>query len=306
LAGLLGLRPGEHGRIEIELVGFDGPLLAVLAGSCLDIGGTLVRCLIATDLTTRKQVERELAERAAALQAANRELGRSNDELEQLAYVASHDLSEPLRAISGPLTLLATRYRGKLDEEAEEFIGFAVDGCRRLQAMIDDLLVFSRVGRVERPFEAIDLNETLDHVLAVLGPSLHDAGATVRVEPLPMVFGEATQMMQLFQNLIANAVKFVRPGVAPEVSVGAERRGGEWWFSVTDNGIGIRAQDRARIFGMFKRLHRREEYAGTGIGLALGKKIVEHHGGRIGVDDNPDGPGSRFWFTLPTAEALAA
>jgi PAS domain S-box-containing protein len=259
--------------------------------------------LMSNDISDKKQAEAELARRARELEQANVDLGRSNDELEQFAYIASHDLSEPLRAISGPISLVARRYQGQLDDEAEQFIAFAVDGCQRMQKMIDDLLVYSRVGRVERSLEVVDCNLVINTVLTALGPAIAETGAVIHVEPLPVVRAESTQLSQVFQNLILNALKFVTIGVAPEVAVAAEPVGAEWRFTVTDNGIGIDPQHRDRIFGMFKRLHSREDYPGTGIGLALVKKIVERHGGRIGVEDNPAGAGTRFWFTFPAEEA---
>jgi light-regulated signal transduction histidine kinase (bacteriophytochrome) len=253
------------------------------------------------DITSRKRDEAELLRRASALERANIQLARSNEELEQFAYVASHDLSEPLRAISGPISLLARRYRDQLDPEADEFIEFAVDGCRRMQAMIDDLLAFSRAGRVDGELEAVDCNLLVDAVIAGLGARIAETGAIVRVEPLPTVASQPTQLGQVFQNLIANALKFIPQGVVPEVVVSAEQTGDEWRFSVTDNGIGIEPRHGERIFGMFKRLHGRTEYAGSGIGLALCKRIVEREGGRISVDAAPSGQGSCFWFALPIA-----
>jgi PAS domain S-box-containing protein len=251
------------------------------------------------DITSRKRDEAELLRRASALERANIQLARSNEELEQFAYVASHDLSEPLRAISGPISLLARRYRDQLDPEADQFIEFAVDGCRRMQAIIDDLLALSRAGRVDGELQAVDCNALVSGVVAGLGARIAETGATVRVEPLPTILSQPTQLGQVFQNLISNALKFIPPGVVPEVVVSAERIGDEWDFSVTDNGIGIEARHRERIFGMFKRLHSRAEYEGSGIGLALCKRIVERQGGRIGVDAAASGRGSCFWFALP-------
>ena len=250
----------------------------------------------------RDDTKAEVAVRAQELERANIELGRSNDELEQFAYVASHDLSEPLRAISGPISLVARRYQGQLDDEADQFIGFAVDGCQRMQKMIDDLLVYSRIGRLERSFEPTDCNLVVDTVLTALGPAISETGASIHVEQLPVVSAEATQLSQVFQNLIANALKFVATDVTPEVAVAVEPAGAQWRFTITDNGIGIDPAHRERIFAMFKRLHSREEYPGTGIGLALVKKIVERHGGRIGVEDAPNRTGTRFWFTLQAEE----
>ena len=251
------------------------------------------------DITSRKRDEAELVLRAAELEQANVQLARSNEELEQFAYIASHDLSEPLRAISGPISLLARRYHDQIDAEADQFIDFAVDGCRRMQAIIDDLLAFSRAGRVDGELQSVDCNLLVHTVIAELGQRIAETGATVAVDPLPTVASHPTQLGQVFQNLISNGLKFVGPGVAPEVVVSAEQTTGEWRFSVTDNGIGIEARHRERIFGMFKRLHGRSEYAGSGIGLALCKRIVQREGGRIGVEEAPSGKGTRFWFALP-------
>jgi light-regulated signal transduction histidine kinase (bacteriophytochrome) len=246
--------------------------------------------ILRTEVTERKRTERILQQRTD-------DLASSNEDLEQFAYVASHDLSEPLRAISGPISLLARRYEGQLDDEADEYIGFAVDGCTRMQAIIDGLLAYSRVGRLEGTLSPVDCNLVATAAVAGLASVITETGAEVSVGELPTVRSEATQLSLVFQNLISNAVKFMAPGVRPHIVVGAERAGNRWRFSVTDNGIGIEPQHRDRIFGMFKRLHGREDYPGTGIGLALVKKIVERHGGTVGIDAGPEG-GSRFWFAL--------
>jgi light-regulated signal transduction histidine kinase (bacteriophytochrome) len=254
----------------------------------------------------RQRTEAELLRRASALERANIQLARSNEELEQFAYIASHDLSEPLRAISGPISLLARRYGDQLDAEADQFIEFAVDGCRRMQAIIDDLLALSRAGRIDGELQAVDCNLLVKGVVAGLGARIAETGAIVRVEPLPTVVSQPTQLGQVFQNLIANALKFIPAGVVPEVVVSAERIGDEWDFSVVDNGIGIEPRHRERIFGMSKRLHGRTEFEGSGIGLALCKRIVERGGGRIGVEAAPSGQGSSFWFALPIAAPIAS
>ena len=280
----------------------DGQVIAVAsrwAAHRADDGRLLGTMQANRDITSRKRDEAELLRRASALERANIQLARSNEELEQFAYVASHDLSEPLRAISGPISLLARRYHDQLDAEADQFIEFAVDGCRRMQAIIDDLLALSRAGRVEGELEEVDCNLVVNAVVAGLGPRIAETKAIVRVDLLPTVVGRPTQLGQVFQNLISNALKFIPPGVVPEVVISAERIGDEWDFSVTDNGIGIEPRHRERIFGMFKRLHNRSEYEGSGIGLALCKRIVEREGGRIGVDVAPSGQGSCFWFALP-------
>ena len=257
--------------------------------------GTLEIC---RDVTARKEAEAEVHRRAADLDEANRALQQSNRDLEQFAYAASHDLSEPLRAISGPVSLLARRYSGQLDAEADQFIEFAVDGCARMQSIIEALLAYSRVGRLETEHGPVDTGAVVEAARRALGVAIAESGATITVGALPSVTGERAQLGQLFQNVLSNAIKFRTPGLAPVVHVGARREDGGWRFSVTDNGIGIEAHQRERVFGMFKRLHSREEYPGTGIGLALCERIIERHGGRIGIENGPHG-GTCIWFTLP-------
>jgi signal transduction histidine kinase len=239
------------------------------------------------------QLQREIAVRAETQEA----LQRSNTEFEQLAYVASHDMQEPLRKIASYLQLLAQRYHGRLDADADEFIGYAVDGAKRMQALINDLLAFSRVGTKARPFAPTDCNAIVRTVLADLQMAIEDCGAHVEVGALPTVMGDATQLPQLFHNLLSNAIKF-RRDVAPLVQVRAEPDGGSWRFTISDNGIGIAAEYFERIFIIFQRLHARSRYEGTGIGLAICKKIVERHGGQIEVQSTL-GEGSTFAFTLP-------
>jgi PAS domain S-box-containing protein len=305
-------RVAQDGQWEGELVHTrsDGRVIVVMSRWVAYRGtdGRLAGAIeVNRDVTIpRQRTEAELLRRASALEQANIQLARSNEELEQFAYIASHDLSEPLRAISGPISLLARRYNGQLDAEADQFIEFAVDGCRRMQAIIDDLLALSRAGRVDGELQQVDCNLLVKSVVAGLGARIAETGAIVRVDPLPTVLSQPTQLGQVFQNLIANALKFIPPGVVPEVVVSAERVGDEWDFSVTDNGIGIEPRHRERIFGMFKRLHGRSEYEGSGIGLALCKRIVERQGGRIGVDAAPSGQGSCFWFALPITSPIAS
>lgn len=243
------------------------------------------------DVTDRKRAERDLAERTA-------ELERSNAELQQFAYVASHDLQEPLRTVTSFLQLLQRRYESALDDNAREYIRFAADGASRMHRLITDLLVFSRVTTHGGSFEPVEMDRVLDVVLNNLGAAIQEAGAEISRDPLPEVEGDQIQMVSLLQNLVGNAIKYRAPGTVPRVHVGAVRDGDFWTFSVRDNGIGIDPKYFERVFVIFQRLHARTEYEGTGIGLAVAKKIVERHGGRIWVESVP-GEGSTFLFTLP-------
>jgi signal transduction histidine kinase len=249
------------------------------------------------EIAERKQAQAALAQQAAELERSNAELGRSNAELAQFAYVASHDLQEPLRMVGSYTQLLARRYKGKLDSDADEFINFAVDGVVRMKTLINDLLDYSRVGTRGKELKPTDVQEVLQTTLSNLQRSIEESGATVHHTQVPTVMADAGQLGQLFQNLIGNAVKF-RGEAPPTVSITAEQQEQEWYFSVRDNGIGIHPDYVARIFEIFQRLHSRSEYPGTGIGLAICKKIVERHGGRIWVESE-EGKGSAFCFTIP-------
>ena len=250
---------------------------------------------IVRDITERKQAERELAERT-------RELERSNVELEQFAYSASHDLQEPLRMVGSYVQLLRDRYRGRLDSDADEFIDFAVDGAVRMKRLINDLLLYSRAGRGHSS-AVVEAGATLDWAVANLALKLSDCGAVVVRGAMPPVMADASQLGQLFQNLIDNALKF-RSAAPPRIEIGAERRDGLWEFCVRDNGIGIEQKHATRIFQMFQRLHSSADYPGTGIGLAVCRKIVERNGGRIWVDSEVH-PGTAFRFTIPAVESAA-
>lgn len=239
----------------------------------------------------------DVAATRADLADRNLDLQRSNEELEQFAYVASHDLQEPLRKVTSFVQLLEQRYGGQLDERADQYIGYAVDGARRMQDLITDLLAFSRVGRTTRDFESVDLEAAAAVALDGLAPLLTESAATVAIDWLPTVAGDRTLLVSLFQNLIANAVKF-RGEAPPEVTVSAAPVPDGWEISVTDNGIGIEPQFADRVFVIFQRLHGRDAYDGTGIGLAMCKKIVEFHGGTIQVDTGFTG-GTRISFVLP-------
>jgi signal transduction histidine kinase len=238
------------------------------------------------------QLQRSVIERDQREQ----DLARSNAELEQFAYVASHDLQEPLRAVVSYVQLLEKRYKDQLDERASKYIAYAVDGGQRMQTLINDLLSYSRVGRANEEFEPVETEQVLERAMTSVRIAIDESGAVVTHDPLPVVTADARMLTQLFQNLISNAIKFSgdRP---PKVHVSSERQSGEWLFSVRDEGIGIAPDYAERIFVIFQRLHGRDEYPGTGIGLAICKKIVDRHGGRLWVESTL-GAGATFYFTL--------
>jgi len=250
-----------------------------------------------TDMTDRRLAEQELHRTAA-------ELRRSNEELEQFAYIASHDLQEPLRMVASYTQLLERRYAAQLDDVAREFIAYAVDGARRMQEFITGLLRYSRVGTEQRVLEEVHLGEVYETAIANLRVAIEESGAKVAADALPVVRGDPRQLTQLFQNLIGNALKFRKPGQPPEIHVRAGLEGGNWRISISDNGIGLDPRFSERVFTIFQRLHTRDEYEGTGLGLAICKKIVERHGGRIWVESR-EGEGATFFFTLPATERQA-
>jgi light-regulated signal transduction histidine kinase (bacteriophytochrome) len=245
----------------------------------------------ARDISARREAERALARYAD-------ELARSNAELQQFAYIASHDLQEPLRKVKSFTQLLAEHYGGQLDEKADKYINYIVDGASRMQTLITDLLTYSRVSTKGNPFEPTSCDDVLDRAIDNLEFSIKETSATIVRDPLPTVMADAVQLVQLFQNLIGNAIKFHGETV-PRINISAQRQNAEWVFSVKDNGIGFDPQHAERIFAIFQRLHARDEYPGTGIGLAVCKRIIERHGGRIWAESAP-GQGSTFRFTLPT------
>ncbi len=238
----------------------------------------------------------DLHYRQLEAQAQALSLSRSNQDLEQFAYVASHDLQEPLRMITSYLTLVHQRYQHQLDKDAEEFINYAVGGAKRMKSLIEGLLSYSRIGCSSMSFGKVETAAVVKEVLLQLKDSIEAAEASIELQGLPHVNGDSTQIFQLFQNLIANSLKFAS-GPKPEIRVCGEQKQHEWLFSVSDNGIGINPNQKDRIFLMFQRLHTQEQYPGSGIGLAVCKKIVERHGGRIWVTST-EGRGSTFWFTL--------
>jgi PAS domain S-box-containing protein len=247
-------------------------------------GGMFVLASV-VDISARKQAEEELRQ--------------SNEELERFAYVASHDLQEPLRTVASYLQLLERRYRAQLDRDALEFIDFAVAGARRMEQLIKDLLAFSRVGTQGGDLVPVDSADVFRESLRSLKAAIDEASAAVTADPLPRVLADRSQLQQLLTNLIGNALKFRAPE-APQVHISARRDGRFWWFSIADNGIGIDPEYFGRIFVIFQRLHTREAYPGTGVGLAICRKIVDRHGGRIWLESVP-GRGTTFHFTLPAA-----
>ena len=277
---------GRVTDFEFELRRKDGKSRSVVLNATLD-GETLSGMLL--DITERKQAE-------AAVEARSKELARSNAELQNFAFVASHDLQEPLRMVASYTQLLARRYQGKLDEKADKFIAYAVDGAARMQTLVNDLLTYARVETQGKDPAPVECEEALKQALANLQLTIKESGTRITHDPLPEVMGDNTQLVQLFQNLVGNAVKF-RNSVSPQIHISSAPADGGWQFSVKDNGIGIDPEQFERIFQIFQRLHTRSEYPGTGIGLALCKRIVERHGGRIWVESQP-GQGSTFNFTL--------
>ena len=287
-------KDGSEFPVEISLSPIEGPGEPLVVSSVRDI-------------TDRKRAREKLVQYVNDLRSAKAimerqgtELTESNAELEKFAYVASHDLQEPLRMVAGYTQLLAKRYQGKLDADADEFIAYAVDGANRMQRLINDLLAYSRVGRGNKDPEATDCEEVFRQALRNLGAAIEESGASVTNDPLPTVIADAMQLGQLFQNLVGNSIKY-RAAAAPQVKVSAQVQDNEWVFSVRDNGIGVEPQYQQRIFEVFQRLHTSDEHAGTGIGLAICKKIVERHNGRIWVESAPE-QGSIFYFTLPKTD----
>jgi len=253
-----------------------------------------MRRRIVAELSSLREAHDQLDEQA-------RELTRSNAELEQFAYVASHDLQEPLRKVASFCQLIEQRYEDQLDERGKQYIAFAVDGAKRMQQLINDLLAFSRVGRVAAE-QVVSGEEVLRQALTSLGHAIEDSGAQIDAGPLPPVRGEPALLAAVFQNLIGNALKFHGNGGPPHVAISAERRGEEWVFTCADDGIGIEPEYAERIFMIFQRLHPKDAYAGTGIGLALCRKIVEYHGGRIWLDTDAPEDRTTFRFTLPAID----
>jgi signal transduction histidine kinase len=289
-----------RGDYEHEISGTGPPELARLSR---DVDG--MRRKIARELADVVAARRRIEEINATLEAQAAELTRSNRDLEQFAYVASHDLQEPLRKVASFCQLLQRRYAGQLDERADQYIAFAVNGAQRMQRLINDLLAFSRIGRATAGFRPVDLNRVAEETVASLDSMLERTGAEVTLTDLPAVRGEEVLLGTLLSNLIGNSVKFRRPDVPPRVTLSARRDGEFWELSCVDNGIGVEAEYAEKIFVIFQRLHPRDAYPGTGIGLAIAKKIVEYHGGQIWLDPEST-VGTTIRFTLPVPEESSA
>lgn len=269
---------------------------ADLSISEVNVGGRQTFTIIVRDISEQTRM-------IALLLKQTQDLARSNSDLEQFAYIASHDLQEPLRMVASYTKLLSDRYKGKLDADADTFIGYAVEGAARMRMLIEDLLTYSRVGTKAKPLAPVESQSIFEKAIDNLKIAIEEKQASVRAEtPLPQVMADDVALLQLFQNLIGNALKFSRPEEPPRIEVGAEARDEEWVFFIRDNGVGIESEYFERIFEIFQRLHSRAEYAGTGIGLAVCKKIMEKHGGRIWLESEL-GKGTTFYFNLPAVPA---
>jgi light-regulated signal transduction histidine kinase (bacteriophytochrome) len=295
-------------RVDIPLILVSGALGDETAVECIKQGATdyvlkdklgrLPTAIHRALLEKRLRLERKDAETNLAKKVE--ELARSNRDLEQFAYVASHDLQEPLRMVSAYTQLLGERYRGQLDEQADKYIHYAIDGATRMQDLIHDLLRFSRVGRQEMVIQSTDSRVVVEQAITNLKALIEETASTVICGTLPVLMANGPQLEQVVQNLIGNAIKF-RDGAIPIIEISAELKSGTWIFSVSDNGIGIAPEHSEVIFSLFQRLHTRAEYSGNGIGLAICKKIIEQHGGTIWLG-NHSGPGCTFNFSIPAME----
>jgi chemotaxis family two-component system sensor kinase Cph1 len=308
------LQDVSHEEMEFRIISKSGQVkwLAHICSPLYMQHKFLGRRINNRDITDRKIAEEELRkyrehleelveQRTAELTKMADELTRSNEDLKEFAYVVSHDLKEPLQVIKGFLRLFEKRYKENLDEKADQLIKFTIDGAERMQELIKGLLEYSQVGTKGKEFKLTDSSLTLNNAVSNLKVSLEESAGVVTHDTLPTIMADAMQLNSLFQNLIGNAIKF-RGFEAPRIHISAERKGDEWLFSVCDNGIGINPEFADRIFDVFQRLHSSDEYPGTGIGLAICKKIVEHHGGRIWVESEP-GKGATFYFTIPERQA---
>jgi light-regulated signal transduction histidine kinase (bacteriophytochrome) len=282
-------------RVEEELRIHQEDLEILVAERTRELASA--NCQLKEEIAMRERAEEELRK-------TMEELARSNRELDQFASIAAHDLQSPLRSVAGFLELLARRYEGKLDEKADGYIARALNGTKRMSALIHDLYAYARAGTQGKAPAPVDLDAMLRGAIDNLRENINENGAVLTWDELPRVEGDDTQLVQLFQNLIANAIKFRKKDTPPSIRVSAEQRRDEWVFGVHDNGIGIEPRFYERVFVMFQRLHSYDAYPGTGLGLALCKRIVERHGGRIWIESRP-AEGSSFYFTIPVRRAEA-
>jgi PAS domain S-box-containing protein len=295
--GVIGLANRPGGYTE-EIITYLEPMVAACANLIAARKNDLRRRQAEEELRlANEELEDRVEKRTAELSYANEALEQSNIELEQFAYIASHDLQTPLRAIAGFAQYLQRDYEGRFDERADEFIRFIIGGAKQMQTLINDLLAYSRIESRSEPFETTDLGEVFDSVVAVFDSTIKEAGAEVTCDELPKVVGDKSQLVQLLQNLISNGLKY-RGVEPPRIHVSGIRNENRWTISVRDNGIGIEAKDHARIFDIFRRLHTDEEYPGTGIGLAVCRRIIQRHGGKIWLESQ-SGKGTIFYFTIP-------
>lgn len=291
-----------QGHFEDRISYASGDEVGSLAQAFDHMTEQLQRTMVSRDALLREVAERRQAEEALERHAA--ELARSNSELEQFAYVTSHHLQEPLRTVASYVQLLAQRYRSQLGSDADAYIAYAVGGAHRMKTLLNDLLEYSRVGTRGTPFHLTSCQVAWEEVLTSLQATIQDSGAVVTCDPLPSLMADPAQLTQVFQHLLSNAIKFRRKDTPPRIHVSAERQDHVWLLSVRDNGMGIDPQYAERIFLIFQRLHTEQEYPGMGSSLAICKKIVERHGGRIWVESQL-GQGATFRFTIPTAEGIA-
>jgi light-regulated signal transduction histidine kinase (bacteriophytochrome) len=296
----------EMGRRTFEsvLLARDGKEIPVeISSTCLLFGNEMYCCSIARDISARREAARELERYAAELERANESLRHRNRELDEFAHLASHDLKEPLRAILTFSQLLEQDLGGRLPSDARRDLEFITNSAGRMQQLINDLLALSRAGRADMRQSAVPLRRCVDAALEALSIRISETGAEIMIGELPEVTGDATMLTQLYQNLTGNALKFIVPGRPPRIQIVADQNENGWLFTVEDNGLGIKPEYLEKIFQPFRRLHAGPEHEGTGIGLAICRKVVERHGGRIWADSHP-GEGSRFHFTIGEATGV--